>query len=138
MDNKLKYFLSDGLLADEGAQESIVNEIQSRSEFAFPKDYIEFMKEVNGFEGEIGENSWLDLFAFEELEIHNNDYYELLMEEIPEYYLIGKDSADTGFAFHKEKHTFHSFGLMSNFKTDPVEFCGDSFLEFIEYLYNKG
>jgi len=94
------------------------------------------MKVFNGGEGEVGENGWLCLFPVDELLEINKDY-ALLLEQIPNYFLFGKDAADTGYAFHLINLTFHSFGLMSNFKTDAIEFCGNSFSEFIEYLYNK-
>ncbi len=58
------------------------------------------------------------------------------MEDIPDYFLIGKDAADTGYAFHKVQGTFHSFGLMSNFETDFIYFMGHDFYEFLETLYN--
>jgi hypothetical protein len=93
------------------------------------------MKDFNGGEGEVGENSWLLLFPINELREVNKDY-NFLMDDIPDYFLIGKDAADTGYAFHKTNGTFHSFGLMSNFDTDPIEFLGDDFTAFLEYLYN--
>jgi hypothetical protein len=135
MDSKLKYYLSD-LVSDENPSDELVKEVQSQLDFQLPSDYVEVIKHYNGGEGEIGENSWLCLFGIEEL-INTNKDYHLLMDDIPEYFLFAKDSADTGFAFHKEKKTIHSFGLMSDFKTDAIKFCGNSFLEFIEYLYNR-
>ena len=44
-----------------------------------PKEFIEFMKSHNGGEGDVGE-SWLVLFAIEELQDINDDYYEYLPE----------------------------------------------------------
>jgi len=94
------------------------------------------MQEFNGGEGEIGENSWLCLFPIEEL-ASINENYKILMLQIPDYFLFGKDAADTGYAFHKNKKSIHAFGLMSNFETDPIEFCGNNFVEFLEYLYTQ-
>lgn len=97
------------------------------------------MKEFNGSEREIGDNSWLELFPLEELQEINESYSLLiLMEQIPAYFLFGKDATDTGYAFHKVKMTFHSFGLMSNFKTDHIDFCGHSFFDFLKiYIINR-
>lgn len=58
------------------------------------------------------------------------------MGQILDYFLFGMNATDTSYAFHKVKMTFHSFGLMSNFKTDYIDFCGNSFSEFLENLYN--
>ena len=100
--------------------------------FKLPESYASVIKTFNGGEGEVGTDSWLNLFSLEEL----NEGYDYLMSEIPDYVLFGKDSADTGYAFHKFNGTFHSFGLLSNFKTDPIEFLGNDLLEFLEYLDN--
>lgn len=105
-------------------------------DFDIPEDYIEIMGEHDGGEGEIGTSSWLQLFPLEELLSVNEDY-NLLMEQIPDLFLFGKDAADTGYAFHKFDKTFHSFGLMSNFETDHIDFCGNNFLQFLEHLYSK-
>lgn len=42
-----------------------------------PKEYVEFMKEHNGGEGDTGE-SWLVLFPIEELKGINDDYHDFL------------------------------------------------------------
>lgn len=59
------------------------------------------------------------------------------MEQIPDYFFWGKEAADTGYAFHKVVKSIHSFGLMPNFGTDPTEFCGNSFFDFVKSLYEK-
>lgn len=104
--------------------------------FIPPKDYLEFMSGFNTGEGPIGENGWLILFPIKDLKSINADYC-LLMEQIPDYFLFGKDAADTGFAFHKANGTYHAFGLMSDFERDFIEFCGNSFPEFVQHLYNS-
>lgn len=132
----MKYFLHDFNKNDIGISKEIIDQVQNQLNFELPRDYLDVLKEFNGGEGQIGENSWLLLYALEDLPGINHDY-SLLMEQIPDYFLFGKDSADSGFAFHKEKWTYHTFGLMSNFKTDPIDFCGNDFSEFLEFLYNQ-
>lgn len=136
MDDKLKYYLSDLERNDEGVSDEVIANVQKNIDFTLPEDYLDLMRTCNGGEGEVGENSWLCLFPIDEL-IQTNQNYILLMEKIPDYFLFGKDAADTGFAFRKSDKSIHSFGLMSNFKTDPIKFCGNNFREFIEYLYNR-
>jgi hypothetical protein len=136
MNDKLKYYLSDIVKNQVGASVELIEELQNELDFKLSEDYSDLMKEFNGGEGDVGENSWLCLFPIEELATTNKDY-SLLMEQIPNYFLFGKDSADTGYAFHKQNQTIHSFGLMSNFETDLITFCGNDFAEFIEYLYNQ-
>ncbi len=107
----------------------------SQFPFSFPASYIDVIRFINGYDGGIGIDSWIYLFPVKELAEVNNDY-RLLMEDIPDYFLIGKDAADTGYAFHKAQGTFHSFGLLSNFETDSIDFMGHDFYEFLETLYN--
>jgi len=135
MDERIEFYLKDFYKAENGASEEDILKIQLALDFSLPYDYIGFMREANGGEGGVGEGGLL-LFTLDELIIVNNDY-ELLMKEIPEYFLFGKDAADTGFAFHKKNKTYHAFGLMSNFETDEIEFYGNTFLDFLECLYNR-
>lgn len=136
MDGKLDFYLDNIVKNQVGASDASINKLQQEADFELPKDYINVMKKYNGGEGEVGENCWLCLFPIEDLITTNKDY-NLLMEQIPDYFLFGKDASDSGFAFHKINKTIHSFGLMSNFKTDHIEFCGNSFTEFVKYLYNQ-
>lgn len=135
MDVRLSFFLDGFYKHCPGISDDLVKEVQDKVAFEFPPDYIEVMKEFNGGEGGMGENRWLMLFPFDEL-IKTNQDYAFLMQDIPDYFLFGKDAADEGFAFHKTNKTLHAFGLMSDFNTDPIIFCGNNFLEFLEYLYN--
>ncbi len=136
MNIKLKYYLSNVVKNEKGASIEAIKNIKRELDFDLPKVYLEILMEFNGGEGEIGKNSLLNLYPVEELIDINKDYI-ILLEQIPQYFIIGKDAADTGYALHKQYGTFHSFGLMSNFETDFIEFCGNSFFEFIEYIYNK-
>ena len=130
VENMLSRFEKETPLS-EGEFEAVTKSF----DFTIPETYLNVMKVSNGGEGEIGDESWLVLFPINELQ-QVNDNYRLLMTDIPDYFLIGKDAADTGYAFHKTYGTFHSFGLMSNFKTDSIEFLGKDFVAFLEYLYN--
>ncbi len=136
MDKKLEFYLRETTMNESGSSETFISELENQIGFKFPQDYVTLMKEFSGAEGDVGENGWLCLFPIEDLLIINNDY-SLLMEQIPDYFLFGKDAADTGYAFHKINQTIHSFGLMSDFKTDRMEFCGNDFIEFAAYLYNQ-
>ena len=136
MNDKLKYYLSEIVKEDTGASELAIRKLLKQFGFELPATYTEVMKEFNGGEGGVGANGWLWLFSIEKLPDLNKDYHSL-MEPISDYFLFGKDAADTGYAFHKQNQTFHSFGLLSNFKADTIAFCGHDFEEFLEYLYHS-
>ena len=135
MDKKLAALLSHVEKNENGVSDALIDTVHQQLDFKLPSDYIEVMKEFNGGEGEVGENSWLLMYPLEDLVSVNQDY-SLLMNKVPNLFLFGKDAADSGYAFDKRKQTYHSFGLMSDFETDPIIFCGNTFYEFIEYLYN--
>jgi hypothetical protein len=136
MKEDINFYFGNIVRNEVGASDASIDALQKLAEFKLPQDYIDLMKGFNGGEGEVGENGWICLFPIEDLLATNKDY-ALLMEQIPNYFLFGKDAADTGYAFYKPNQTIHSFGLMSNFKTDPIEFCGNSITEFAEYLHNQ-
>ncbi|SDE11365.1 SMI1/KNR4 family protein [Niabella drilacis] len=135
MNNKLRDYLMDFKPNKEGASQHTFEHLQHQNRFSLPQDYIDFMKAFNGGEGGIGENGWLYLFPAEAL-MDINKAYGILMEQIPGYFLFGKDAADTGYAFQKQTGAIYSFGLMSNFETNSMDFCGSNFSEFTEYLFN--
>ncbi|MET3876413.1 SMI1/KNR4 family protein [Chitinophaga sp. OAE865] len=113
-----------------------LNEIEAfekKQGLIFPNDLKNALVEIHAGKGEVGKNGYLDLFPINELE-EMNEAYEFVMEQIPDYYLFAKDAADTGYAFHKQKHSYHAFGLMSNFEFDTLDNYGSTFDEFISSL----
>lgn len=133
MDPQISNYLSQ-LHADEKLSDIQLGELQRVFLFSFPQEYIDVLKAHNGGEGEVGKEGWLCLFPAKNLYDVNNSWYKILMEDIPDYFLFGKDCADTGYAFHKLNHSYHAFGLMSNFETDGITYCGDNFLQFLVNL----
>ncbi len=133
----MKEFEYEDLLDLEGFFEEDINyylqEIQSRFNFQFPSDYIEFIMRYNGSEGEVGESGWLILFKASELLLFNESNKSLMLQ-VPEYFIFGKDAADTAYAFHKFNQTYHSFGFLSDFAVDEIQFCGNNIEEFLKYI----
>lgn len=125
-----------GFEANGPASDEQIRAVMNALDFQLPLDYIEFIKLYNGGEGEIGQNSWLVLFPLKDL-IDFNKANNLLMEQIPNYFLIGKDAADTGYAFHKQTGAVYSFGMMSDFETDTIIECGINFNDFLLKLYQQ-
>lgn len=64
--------------------------IDSVNGIALPKQYLEFMREHNGGEEDIGEN-WLVLFPLEELEEINDDYET--EKYLPGHVIIGNNGS---------------------------------------------
>ena len=64
--------------------------IESVNGIELPKQYLDFMREHNGGEGDIGE-AWLVLFPLEELEEINYDYE--IDKYLPGHIIIGSDGS---------------------------------------------
>jgi hypothetical protein len=131
----LAFYLVELVKAEIGVPEAELQEVQKKVNFDFPQEYADFLREFNGAEGEVGENSWLVIFRLEQL-IPFNKALDLLNEDSPPYFVFGKDAAETDYGFHKIDKTFHSFGAYTDYRDEEVVFCGNSFSEFIEFLYN--
>ena len=136
MNEKLAFLLGGFHKNIPGVTGKMIAAIQDDIGFEFPPDYLEVMREFNGGEGRVGASNTLILFSLEDT-TEVNSAYDSLMSQIPDYYLIGKDAADTGYAFYKPDKSIHSFGLMSIFPGDIIRRRGNTFTEFLEYMYNK-
>jgi hypothetical protein len=111
MNEKIKHIIEPLLIDIAVLSDKEITGLISKFPFDFPHSYLDLIKFIDGREGEVGPDSWICLFPLADLAEVNRSY-GMLMENIPDYFLIGKDAADTGYAFHKSRGTFHSFGLM--------------------------
>ncbi len=98
--------------------------------------YNVFVPYVNSYcsgEGMIGENSYLMLWDKEDIEELNDDYE--VNEFLDDSILIGSDGGDTAYGIDKDGRFFSvPFIGMSN---DEMKYLGDSFIEFLESLFEK-
>ena len=76
---------------------------------ALPKKYIEFMREHNGGEGDIGE-TWLVLYSLEELQEVNDDYET--EEFLPGRIIIGSNGGDELYGIDNNGNYFNVPMLM--------------------------
>lgn len=112
-----------------------LEEVQAKLKVRFPTDYIEFMLESNGAEGQIGSNSYLTVWPAEQI-IPLNDGYAV-SEFTPGLVYFGSDGGGMAYAFDFRGTTplIVEFPFDS-IKIDDVKFCGNTFSDFLEYLYN--
>ncbi|HOP09859.1 MAG TPA: SMI1/KNR4 family protein [Oscillospiraceae bacterium] len=98
-----------------------------------PESYKEFLSLYHGLNGSIGENSYLQLWPFENIEESNNDYS--VDEFLSNIVLIGSDGGDTAYGINKNgKFIEVPFIGMDD---DEVKEIANDFDGFIEYLFNK-
>ena len=109
----------------------LIENLEKELDFQLPESYLDIIKKYRGGNEEVDGNRFLDLFPIGEL-IEINKDYNFVMDQIPDFFLFAKDSADTGYAINKKNGCYYGFGLMSNFARDPIEFYGCTFLEFLK------
>jgi SMI1-KNR4 cell-wall len=125
-------YLYDFEKLKERVPESTIAKVQAQLDFELPKDYLEVIENYNGSEGTVGDR-YLILFSIEKL-IQMNINCHSLMEDLPGYFLFGQNAATTAYLLSKNKSTYHEVEFISG-SEDSLIFCGNSFLEFLEYLY---
>lgn len=69
-----------------------------------PENYLAFMKQHNGGEGETPGGSWLVLFSLEELQGINDDYE--IPEFLPDHIIIGDNGGGEFFGINKNNEYF--------------------------------
>jgi len=82
--------------AKPGATADAIAKAETQLAWAFPPDYREFLGEMNGGEGFVGEN-YLILWSANELEQFNREYE--VQEYAPGLVLFGSDGGGEGYAF---------------------------------------
>ena len=80
------------------------DEILKINSVVLQKQYVEFMEEHDGGEGDIGE-TWLILFPLEELQEINNDY--CIEEFLPNHIIIGSNGGGELYGINDEGYYFN-------------------------------
>lgn len=91
-----------------------------------PQDYIDFMKEHNGGEGDIGE-SWLVLYPMEELQKYNDD--SEISEYLPNHIIIGGDGGEELYGITPDGKYFN---VPSMFEEEEVTILCDDIKDFAD------
>jgi hypothetical protein len=101
-----------------------------------PGDYVAFLKGHNGGEGFIGNDSYVILWAVEELESFNREYE--VGSCCPELLLIGSNGGGEAYAFDKRSTPWCVVQVpFIGMDYSLCEIIGSSFSEFIETLFKK-
>ena len=113
-----------------------VSTCQKQLSCPLPSDYVAFLKSQNGGEGVIGNESYLILWAVEELEPFNREYE--VGSDCPELLLIGSDGGGEAYAFDKRSTPWCVVQVpFIGMDYSLCEVIGSLFTEFIETLFKK-
>ncbi|MCH5347918.1 MAG: SMI1/KNR4 family protein [Oscillospiraceae bacterium] len=91
-----------------------------------PQNYIDFMKEHNGGEGDIGE-SWLVLYPMEELQKYNDN--SEISEYLPNHIIIGGDGGEELYGITTDGKYFN---VPSMFEEEEVTILCDDIKDFAD------
>lgn len=117
------------------APDSIVySALLQKINFNIDKGFIEFIKNHNGAEGNISENSYLILWNIEQL-ISLNPYYED-NKECEELFFFGTDGSNLGYAFDKKSGEVVSIDFLDISQIQPTVIA-NSFAAFLNALLNN-
>lgn len=100
--------------------------------YKFPEEYINFMLNSNGANGEIGE-AYINVWSIDEV----LDYYEISSEAgLNNLVFFASNEGNAGFAFNKEDNKIYSLPIDSLLKEKYLKCCSDDLISFFEYLKN--
>lgn len=109
-----------------------LKEVEDAVGIRFPQQYKELMLFSNGAVGEVG-NSYLTLWELEDVQ----DFYDdCCQDDLFNIVLFASDGAKMGYGFDKSKSLTIVSVPLDSLEMDYVEFCANTFDEFMEYLYN--
>jgi hypothetical protein len=111
-----------------------VQEFQRVTNIRLPDDYLQFLRQGNGGEGVIGENSYLMLWGIEDLWRLNREYE--VQEYAPGLLLIGSNGGGEAFAYDTRESRWSLVQVpFVGMDLTAVEVIADSFRSFLEALY---
>lgn len=133
MDFKIKKFFNQMNLNMPISDRDFDN-IQLNLKIKFPKEYVDFMKEYNGGEGQIGK-SYLAIWPIDQIAQLNDAY--AVKEFTPSLVYFGSDGAEIAYAFNynSENISIVEFPFES-IDIKDAKYCGSTFIEFLNYLHD--
>lgn len=135
MDIKMKR-LTQKMELNPATTIEMLDQVQAKLKIIFPKEYIGFMLESNGAEGQVGSNSYLRVWSTEQIVPFNDGY--AVNEFTPGLIYFGTDGGGMAYAFDVRTVTTSIVEFpFESIKIEDANFCGNTFNEFLEYLYNS-
>jgi hypothetical protein len=117
-----------------GASMEEVTKAQADLGITFPEDYVEFMLRSNGGAGWLGPN-YISLCDLHDVVYRNRLYAEFSVE----FLIFGSDGGGEFFAFDTQADLMPVVTVnMVSFSREDAIFCGRTFTEFLEFLYQGG
>lgn len=117
------------LFKDFEFNESTNYELKEINGNKLPYDYLEFMEEHNGGEGDVGKNSYIQILRLEEVLDYNKEYE--IFSYLPNTFAFGGDLGGNHFCYDFKLKKYFAIDCCSLNEKD--EYCfANSFYEFIK------
>ncbi len=135
--NKTVVELTARLEKKAPANALLIGQIENQLGISFPPDYREFMSRSNGAEGPIGPSSYLQLWPVEEIPKLNE--IARVSDFAPGLVLFASDGGSTSYAFDTRQRDKTQFVQVPDvpLSLDEAEVLGQTFLQFLESLFNQ-
>jgi hypothetical protein len=129
MNNELKSLLANFRRTATGAPLESIRAVEEHLATAFPTDYMAFMHESNGGEGDVGNKGYLQLWPIETL-VERNTAYET-KEYFPGFVFLGSNGGGEGIALRSGADGSSLFLMPFIGDAGDALFGGRSFVEFL-------
>lgn len=126
----LSKFIGNELIQD---MQFYIKKIESRFDIKLPEDYITFMQQYNGGEGDVGEN-YLAMYPLNEI-IECTEDYEV-EKYIPGLVLIGSNLGGEAFALDYRTDKINYIMIPFMFEEDAIIVLSQNIEGFLSKLYN--
>lgn len=134
--NEILIQLISEMNCNSGAPESVLKKLQLDLGISLPFEYVDFLVDCNGAEGDIG-SSYLVLWPVEEIILLNEEFG--VHEFAPGLLLFGSDGGGEGYAFDTRLNPMPVVEVpFVGMDHKYARMCGQTFTEFLEFLYNRG
>jgi hypothetical protein len=116
---------------------ALIAQSQAKLSFQLPADYVQFLRQMNGGEGPLGENAYVVLSRVEQLGGMNAACE--VAEFAPELFLFGSNGAGEAFAYDTRfsPHRIIAIPLITLDLCDAVMMAAN-FRSFLEVLFTSG
>ena len=108
-------------------------EVETLLGVSFPDEYKQFMLNVNGIEGAIGQNAYIVIWPIEEIVDLNNEYG--VNDVTPGLIYFGSDGGNSAYAFDIRKNNVVVEFPLDSIHIEDAKLIADSFNKFIEKIY---
>lgn len=116
-----------------GASQFEIQATESELGIKFPQEYVDFLLEINGAEGPIGEEAYLVLWSSENIKSLNKAYK--VREHAPYLTLFGSDGGDMGFGFDERSTSPIVEISYIDIGIEEPNLLSETFYEFLEFMY---